>query len=93
MIVIVKKAKLDAACAKEFRQAVETHWEPSIKYATIDLEAVDFVDSSGIGALLSVQKKLPEMGESVTLRNAHPNVLSVIELLRLHRVFNVQSKD
>jgi anti-sigma B factor antagonist len=79
--------RLEAAVISDFKQGLEKHWNTAIKTVTIDCNAVEFIDSSGIGALLSVQKKL--YGQPVTLKNTKPAVMSVIELLRLHKVFHL----
>ncbi len=53
----------------------------------INLEQVGFIDSSGIGALLSYYKQL---NKRLSLMNPSPTVMSVLELLRLHRVFEIE---
>lgn len=88
----VNQSKFDAASITEFKESLDSAWSDKIRSVAIDLSSVQFIDSSGVGALLSVQKKLPSDSSPVTLVNAKPNVVSVIELLRLHRVFNLQSQ-
>ena len=88
--ITVAEPKFDAANAAAFKEELEKHWSPSVKQVTIDFSEVQFIDSSGVGALLSVQKKIPAGGEPVILSGAKPNVVSVIELLRLHRVFTIR---
>lgn len=86
----VKIPRLEASCTSEFKSILERTWLPSIKTVTVDCQTIDFIDSSGIGALLSIQKRM--QGErAVTLKNTKPTVISVIELLRLHRVFNLHT--
>lgn len=88
--VDVELRKFDAACAKEFRETVNANWSEDVRRVELEFSSVDFIDSSGIGALLSVQKRLAGDSEPVTIINPQPNVVSVIELLRLHRVFNLK---
>jgi len=85
--------KFDAACAKEFREAVAAKWSEGIQRVEMDLSNVDFIDSSGVGALLSVQKRLGTDSDPMVLLNPRANVVSVIELLRLHRVFTMRQTD
>jgi len=56
--------------------------------AVLNLESVQFIDSSGIGAILSFYK---HMDQQLTLKHPTPTVMSVLELLRLHRVFEIES--
>ncbi len=85
----VKVPRLDAAAAREFKAESAAAWRPEVGRLTIDMAAVDFLDSSGIGALLSVHKRLPAEKPGAKLVNVRPQVQAVIELLRLHRIFDL----
>ena len=87
--VIVLVSRLDAAIARDFKAGVEAAWVSDIKEVEVDLGAVEFVDSSGVGALLSVYRKLPQGAGVTRLLKVQPGVLAVLELLRLHRVFEL----
>lgn len=89
--IVINQPKFDAASAAEFKDLLDAEWSDAVKGVEIDFDQVQFIDSSGVGALLGVQKKIPKGSPAVTLVNARPNVVSVIELLRLHRVFNLKS--
>jgi anti-sigma B factor antagonist len=88
--VVIAAPQFTAATVPEFKIAFENAWKPEIIRVVLDLSPVEFMDSSGIGALLAVQKRLSSKGEPVTLRGARPAILSVIELLRLQRVFKLE---
>lgn len=87
--VTVLVSRLDAAIARDFKAGVDAAWTNGITAVEIDLASVEFVDSSGIGALLSVYRKLPAGAGATRLVNVNPGVLAVLELLRLHRVFEL----
>lgn len=89
LTLTVKVTRLDAAAARLFKQECEKVWSDEIKAVLIDMTPVGFIDSSGIGALLSIYKKLPAGTPSVRLSGVTPAVESVIELLRLHRIFEL----
>lgn len=89
LLVKIGLQKFDAQQSPVFKQKVDSEWSPAIKSVAIDFSDVKFIDSSGIGALLSIQKKLGPAGEPVHIQNAGKNVVEVIELLRLHRVFRL----
>lgn len=88
--LVMKAARLDAATARDFKSECDAIWQPGLQRVTVDLEPVEFLDSSGVGALLSVYKRLPRENASVKLLRVQPQVQSVIELLRLHRIFDMQ---
>lgn len=89
--ISVKARRLDAASARDFKLEIESAWPAGIDRVEIELGQVDFIDSSGIGALLSVYKRLTAPAAGVRLSRVKPAVQSVIELLRLHRIFEIQA--
>lgn len=84
-------ARLDAASARDFKKEIDSLWGDAVSSVEFDFAKVDFIDSSGVGALLGVYKRLPQGQASVRLRNVKAPVQSVIELLRLHRIFQISA--
>jgi anti-anti-sigma factor len=89
--IFVKVARLDASTVREFKRECQKIWNSGIKDVWADLRQVTFLDSSGIGALLSLYKLLPASNANFKLRHVQPAVQATIELLRLHRIFDVES--
>ena len=87
----VNVPRLDILTASGFKQQCEDLWQPGIALISVNLLAVQFIDSSGVGALLSLYKRLPAPNPSVKLHCVQPAVQAVIELLRLHRVFEIET--
>ena len=87
--IVISSHTLEAGNVAEFKAQFELVCPSDLDQVVIDLSAVEMIDSSGIGALLSVHQRLKE-GEQVCLRNVKATVLSVIELLRLHQVFHME---
>ena len=85
----IHTARLDASTAREMREELAMIWRPNVGEVTVDLSQVEFVDSSGMGSLLSIHRRLPEKHSPVKLINVRPAVQSVLELVRLHRVFDL----
>jgi anti-sigma B factor antagonist len=54
----------------------------------VDLGAVEFVDSSGLGALVALLKQLSGRGELV-ICGARETVMSMFKLTRLDKVFQI----
>ncbi|GAB4274359.1 MAG TPA: anti-sigma factor antagonist [Opitutae bacterium] len=90
LTIRINQPKFDASQVASFKEALNQNWSGNITEVTVDMNPVDFIDSSGIGALLSLQKRLGDTVEPIALLNTRPNVASVIELLRLHRVFSMR---
>lgn len=88
--VIVNIPRLDASSAAELKQKLGFELDPSIRRAEVEMGGVQFIDSSGIGVLLGIYRKLPQNEAEVILRNVQSSVRAVIELLRLQRVFKIE---
>lgn len=52
----------------------------------VDLSRTEFVDSSGLGALVSCLKKARQAGGDLRLANAGPQMQMILELTNLQRV-------
>ena len=49
----------------------------------------DFIDSTGLGALVSIYKKCDEKGGSIKLKSLKPEVEKLFKLTRLDKVFEI----
>lgn len=87
LVISIFSQRMDATQVSGFRNLLESVWKPEVVAVTIDLSRVEFMDSSGIGALLTVQRKLKGGGQAVALQNISPNILQILTLLRLDKVF------
>ncbi|WOO42016.1 STAS domain-containing protein [Rubellicoccus peritrichatus] len=80
----------DAALAPEFKEYVSVLKLSEIDQITVDMKSVEFMDSSGIGALLFLNNQLPPDKRPLKLLNTAPHVVSLLELLRVHRMLKVE---
>jgi len=87
--IAVNIARLDASSASAIKSDLNLDFDPAVRRAELEIGNVSFIDSSGIGVLLGIYRKLPGDDAEVVLRNVQPGVQAVLELLRLHRVFKV----
>ena len=83
--VTLSEPRLDALCAAGFRRAPSVAQSCSARRIVVDLSATSFIDSSGLGALVSVLRKLSGPG-SLVLRGVTPPVERALRLARLDRI-------
>lgn len=57
------------------------------RHCVLDLGAVSFIDSTGIGFLIQFQKKLRAVGSILILLNADKSILRALKLMRLDPFF------
>jgi anti-sigma B factor antagonist len=87
-VATVPVEELDAGNAGDFKRDVAPLIEAQTKLV-LDLSRVRFVDSSGLGALISCLRKLNAKGGDLKLCGLSKQVRAVFELVRMHRVFDI----
>ena len=87
-VCTVPVEELDASNAGEFKRDIASVLETNDR-VVLDLSRLRFVDSSGLGALISCLRKLNAKGGDLKLSGMSTQVRGVFELVRMHRVFDV----
>ncbi len=81
--------ELTAGTAPEVKNHLRLHFTDGLLNIDFDCSSMNFVDSSGLGALISMQKLANERGGKLRLLAPKPSMVQVLELTRLHRVFEI----
>jgi anti-sigma B factor antagonist len=89
VLIQVKEERLDAHNSGELKTQMLNLFEQGKNNLVIDLEEVRFVDSSGLGSLVSGFKNASARNGNLKLCGLQPQVKSMFELTRLHRVFEI----
>lgn len=82
--------RVDAVVTPEFKRQCDAAWNRGTKSLEVDLNTVNFIDSSGVGAILGLFKKMSADHPDVKLTGVKPEVQEILELLRLHRIFQIE---
>jgi len=81
-------ARFDASIAPKIKSEIVALIEQGERKLVLDLQCVQFVDSSGLGAMVSIFKALGGKGDIVLCRVAE-GVHSMLRLTRMDRVFTI----
>lgn len=89
-VVKPNSERVDMQVAGEFRTAMLDLIDVGHDRLVVDLSDVNFIDSSGLGALVTALKKLRtrKADGDIRLANVQPSVVALLEIIRLHRVFS-----
>lgn len=82
--------EFDAVAAQNMRGQLEriaATWDGDID---LDLSMVDFIDSSGIGAIVFLGKRLRERDRRIALLGVSGQPREVIQMLRIDRLITVE---
>src|ERR1019366_7756967 len=80
--------ELDASNAGEFKRDIAPVLEANTKLV-LDLSRLRFVDSSGLGAMLSCLRQLSAKSGDLKLCGMSRQVRALFELVRMHRIFDI----
>ena len=89
VIISVEEERMDAHNSGDLKEQMLQLFDEGKCSLMIDLSAVRFIDSSGLGALVSGFKNASAREGSLKLCCLQPQVRSMFELTRLHRVFEI----
>lgn len=87
-IVAFTRDSLDAGNSKVFRDSIRPILLEHDRIL-LDLDALQFVDSSGLGAMLSCLRTMHEKGGNMALCGMSKPVRTLFELVRMHRIFDI----
>jgi anti-sigma B factor antagonist len=90
-VLFIQEERIDAHNSGELKEYIQHLIEQGENTIVVQLEHVRFIDSSGLGALLSGYKHTAAKSGKLALSNVQPQVLSMFELTRLNRVFEIYS--
>jgi anti-sigma B factor antagonist len=88
VVVTPLETRIDARVANSFRDELARQIEQGNRKLVLNLVRVDFIDSSGVSALVSTLKRLGDTGE-LKVCSLNRSVRSMFELTRLNRVIPI----
>ncbi len=88
VILAVLEPRLVADKAQPFKEAVGHYYTNGPISLVLDLAKVEFIDSTGLGAILSVLKRMPKGSELLVCR-LNEAVSNMFMLTRMDRVFTI----
>jgi anti-sigma B factor antagonist len=83
------RGELDALSCPELRDVLETLAAMGKRDVTVDLSDLRLIDSSGIGVMVSLYKRVRANGGQVKFIGVTAQPLVIFKLLRLDRAFEL----
>ena len=80
---------LDAFSEATFRKVLSKFIDDGPKHVILDLSKIDFVDSSGLGALVQLVKKAQTLEGTLQIVS-NPRVTQTVKLVRLEKFLSLQ---
>jgi anti-sigma B factor antagonist len=87
--IIDVNGEMDLYNSYKLKELVMKMLEKRVRRFIINLENVDYIDSSGIGALIYICSTIKKMNLRLIITNIHGSVKKVIELTKLMGYFPI----
>ena len=91
--LIQVEGQLVAGNRQQLRDAVTSEIDRGIHNFVIDFSDTGYVDSAGLGALVSLSKKVREADGTLRLTNLNDDLRTLFELTRLDTLFALDRGD
>jgi anti-anti-sigma factor len=88
--VVRVSGEVDLAVAAEFQEQVRGCLTRSAR-VELDLGGLTFIDSSGLGSLVLLQKEAAQQAKSLVLVNVNARVNRLLEVTGLQHTFDIRS--
>jgi len=89
LTVVTPHGDLDTAAADRFKRVLDDLLAQQRLRILLDLGAVPYLDSTGLGALVSAMRRVRAVGGDIRVCALQPDVRSVLEITRLTKIITV----
>lgn len=88
-VLVLVSGDIEMMTIKEFKEKLFDIGQNVDKDVELDLSNVDYIDSSGVGVLISLLKLQKKKGKLLKINKVSTQVLNVLQLSSLSDVFNL----
>jgi len=93
VVILDIDGEIDLYNAPEIKDTIKAQMDGGHKKIIINLENVSYIDSSGIGALISSLSNLKKIGGGLKIINVYDSVRKVFELTKLTSFFEIYDSE
>jgi anti-sigma B factor antagonist len=83
------QGRLDAATVGRQKAELSSSADTDKPLVVLNLAGIDFIDSTGLGMIVSLYRRLREQDRDLAITNLSPQARMLFELTRMHRIFNI----
>ena len=90
--VFLPKGDLDIYNSKEFKNQVTNKFNEKNQDILIDGKDLDYLDSTGLGALISILKTVKDTNYKIYIENIKPNIRKLFYITELDKLFIIRGE-
>ena len=88
LLFVDLQGDLDINSNKEFKEKVNS--VQGVKKIIVNCENLSYIDSTGLGAFVSIYKNLKENGEKLVIKGLKPHIKKIFLITDLDKVFDIE---
>ncbi len=90
--MIMPEGDMDIYTSTDFKDQVISSFEDRNADLVIDGHGLDYIDSTGLGALIGILKQVKESDHKVYLKNIKPNIRKLFTITELDKLFIIRGE-
>lgn len=91
-LVIIPDGDLDIYTSNKFKEKIMNSFEKNQGDIFINGSKLEYVDSTGLGALISILKKVKEYDNKIIISNLKPNIRKLFHITELDKLFTIRGE-
>lgn len=88
LLFVDLQGDLDINSNKEFKEKVNS--VQGVKKIIVNCENLSYIDSTGLGAFISIYKHIKEKGEKLVITGLKPHIRKIFLITDLDKVFEIE---
>lgn len=89
-IEIKPMGEVDIFTSPEFKNKLIDLIDKNNVNIIINGEELEYIDSTGLGVLMSIYKKMQENNLKIKIKNLKPNIYKLFDITGLNKIFDIQ---
>lgn len=90
--VFFPEGEIDIYTSPKFKEEILKYFNSKETDILINGENLNYVDSTGLGALISILKKLKDNEHKIYLSNIKPNIRKIFDITELDKLFIIRGE-
>lgn len=90
--VFLPDGEIDIYTSPKFKEEVLKNFDNKATDILINGEKLTYVDSTGLGVLISILKILKDNGNKIYLSNIKPNIRKIFDITELDKLFIIRGE-
>lgn len=91
-LVVIPDGDLDIYTSSKFKEKIMNSLDKNQGDIFIDGSRLEYVDSTGLGALISILKKVKETENQIIISNIKPNIRKIFDITELDKLFSIRGE-